>query len=444
MCVQMHQPLVILLFVYLMAGSDYISQFYRITHATWLDRLIEHYHFIVDPCHDPTTVASAESTYDHPSLKLCHVDPRAIGRPEEHVLVNLQAAMRFVSTEYFRRGKSQIKVGVSTADNKKLHDAMRRLWIQAGLPHEERLPELRKQMDNVLYKNSAISQQVLQPGVVTEEGENEEGDGTPAQMANFLDLLRRAVFLSNKTEAMFLPSHRALELHLRRSIYVLRLALESVSGHQPSLDSWNAPNSGWETVPDQDGGGIRIVWDDQVQSKPGISANSATPARKGCKCNKSTGAQCTSCTCTKSGPNKGPCDPNICGCDPARCRNQAQAPTQAQQEDQEIMLDSTSAHGDEGIQLDGAVEDGDEGILLDEVFEDGDEGILLDGVFEDEISLDELHNENDIVDDNSDCDGDSVGLDARASEDEDGSSELEWELGDALLSWDLGDALLSV
>ena len=108
------------------------------------------------------------------------------------------------------------------------------------------------------------------------------------------------------------------------------------------------------------------------------------------------------------------------------------------------MLDSTSAHGDEGIQLDGAVEDGDEGILLDEVFEDGDEGILLDGVFEDEISLDELHNENDIVDDNSDCDGDSVGLDARASEDEDGSSELEWELGDALLSWDLGDALLSV
>ena len=67
------------------------------------------------------------------------------------------------------------------------------------------------------------------------------------------------------------------------------------------------------------------------------------------------------------------------------------------------MLDSTSAHGDEGI-------------LLDEVFEDGDEGILLDGVFEDEISLDELHNEiNGIVDDNSDCGGDSVGLDARAS-----------------------------
>ena len=150
----------------------------------------------------------------------------------------------------------------------------------------------------------------------------------------------------------------------RRSTYVLRLALESVSGHQPSLGSWNAPNSGWETVPDQDGGGIRIVWDGQVQSKPGISANSATPARKGCKCNKSTGAQCTSCTCTKSGPNKGPCDPNIYGCDPARCRNQAQAPTQAQQEDHEIMLDSTSAHGDEGILLDGSVEDGDEGILL--------------------------------------------------------------------------------
>ena len=136
-------------------------------------------------------------------------------------------------------------------------------------------------------------------------------------MFNFLEIIRRAVFLSAKTEPMQLPSYRAVELHVHRAELAFRLAIECVGGNQPSLHSWKAPNSGWEGTSESD---IRIVWDDQV---PSSTPSSCPPQRRRqqdeCKCGKNGNASelCKNCVCTK---NKRPCNETCC-CTPQTCKN---------------------------------------------------------------------------------------------------------------------------
>ena len=95
-----------------------------------MDRLVEFYDFNVDPGHDPNLEAT-DPRRSH-STKICNVKPGAIGRPAEYVQVDLEAAIRLVVTQFFRRG--QIKAGISTADSKRLHTSGNETPVDSGWP----------------------------------------------------------------------------------------------------------------------------------------------------------------------------------------------------------------------------------------------------------------------------------------------------------------------
>ena len=208
---------------------------------------------------------------------------------------------------------------------------------QSSLAHSDRLGVLKKHMEDVLFKEVrfkgiSVADLLMDPSPEGEapELESDVPSDTPIRrqgahrlpegrkpMFNFLEIIRRAVFLSAKTEPMQLPSYRAVELHVHRAELAFRLAIECVGGNQPSLHSWKAPNSGWEGTSESD---IRIVWDDQV---PSSTPSSCPPQRRRqqdeCKCGKNGNASelCKNCVCTK---NKRPCNETCC-CTPQTCKN---------------------------------------------------------------------------------------------------------------------------
>ena len=281
----------------------------------WSDRLLEYSAFLTSPSVDPN-----ESAPGSPAQPLCSVAANFdAGSPEIHL--NTHAAMRLMSSIFFRRGKDQIKVGVSTSDVKRLEPAMRHLWIQSGLPHAGRNRTFVDNMKDVLFRGTTAEQELLEPS----ESQTCDDDSRDAsqqvftddyrQMFNYLEIIRRAVFLSKDGEAMQLPSYRAVELHVNRATLVFRLALECASGHQPSLEAWKEPNSGWSGSSESD---IRIVWDDQVQTT--LETNqpqSRSRQSESCTCGRSL-TPCRKCACVTA---KRPCITGKCQCDPATCKN---------------------------------------------------------------------------------------------------------------------------
>ena len=125
-------------------------------------------------------------------------------------------------------------------------------------------------------------------------------------MGNYLEIIRRAVFLScKKSEAMLLPSKRALELHLARTQYIMSLVMLSVSGNHPSRET--CFDYGWQGTSEAD---IKITWDDNVASEE-IPAPTSSNIAEGCgpRCNKA-GETCKACKCVR---NKRPCS-DACHC----------------------------------------------------------------------------------------------------------------------------------
>ena len=277
----------------------------------WVDRLLGHYSFIVDPGQDPSE-GEGHNTAAIGSKPLCHVDLTS-HETSPKIHLNTHAGMRLMSTHFFRRGKSQIKVGEPTADSNRLDAPMRALWKQAGLPHEGRSGILKDSMRKHLFKGVKPEEVLLEPNL-----QSSRPQGSPqvpadrVQIYNFLEIIRRAVFLSAKSEPMQLPSYRAVELHVNRAELAFRLAIECVAGNQPSLASWKDADSGWQG---QDESDIRIVWDDHVMSPSTHRAKEG-----GCGCGKrgNAAALCKSCACATA---KRPCDPSVCGCRPDNCKN---------------------------------------------------------------------------------------------------------------------------
>ena len=128
-----------------------------VSHQMWSDRLLEYSAFLTSPPVDPN-----ESAPGSPAQPLCSVAANFdAGSPEIHL--NTHAAMRLISSVFFRRGKNQIKVGVSTSDVKRLEPAMRHLWIQSGLPHAGRNRTFVDNMKDVLFRGTTAEQELLEP-----------------------------------------------------------------------------------------------------------------------------------------------------------------------------------------------------------------------------------------------------------------------------------------
>eukprot|EP00951_Prasinocladus_malaysianus_P011669 scaffold86497_cov26-Prasinocladus_malaysianus.AAC.1 len=280
-----------ILFTYINAGGDYTSFWWTKSHRTWGKALA--HREIVDFAFSPHPSSGQTSSFISIEQSADIWQPR----------INEQAALLFISSLFYKNEKVRDQLCKLTP---------RDLWYQAGLVHEQRQSDFRRQLEDVLYQGMAAELQNI---------------ANMGHMEAYLDMLRRAIFSCEGDERYGVPSTSALRLHLLRVRFIAWHVVDSVQDEPTTIPNDAYLQHGWCLVkgatrtsgPETSDAAqdvVAILWDDicsppvnsvtseaKADSVPKLAPHPASrSSSRGCNCKPNNqGECCTSgnCGCRK-------------------------------------------------------------------------------------------------------------------------------------------------
>jgi hypothetical protein len=238
------QPATCFIIVYILAGCDYVSSFRYITHRAMLNAFTENAAFITGKMPMVITEESTEGT-------IC-------------IDVSVDACVRLICAAYFQRKAIQKSFPEGLRDLS--------LFMQAAAH-----PPL----------DANVRQFLVGYGFDNKEDTAIKGE------ADLVELIRTLSFIKSggsRSEHNTMPTHEELKLHVKRLLYTLKLAINSLTGKADHIDKWE--DYGYKCHGDDQ---INIQWREHAPSTPLVRPTSKK-SRLHCVCRGGCEKRCKTCT----------------------------------------------------------------------------------------------------------------------------------------------------
>jgi hypothetical protein len=232
----------LVLAIFLLSGSDYVSAFFRVTNEYIFHVFLKYIHFICQE-EDPLVILDSNQKFKG---------------------LSSASFLRLMCCAYLEKHATLYNQFYSSPTD---------LWDALQLPGTQQSRSMKSLLEWLQY--------------------DIKGEITINTAASFADLTRRVCFFDCKGKAdlfkLILPSDSALKLHSLRAEHAMQIVMESCQSH---CDTFEKPNGGWLYK----GGKISISWEDNInQIKKELRYKKPSLVNR-CSCKDCSGkAGCSQC-----------------------------------------------------------------------------------------------------------------------------------------------------